>query len=73
MLRRRGIDSTLYFGAARSPEKGLQAHVWVKTGELEVIGCEEAADFAVLAAFPRRSIHPSSAPRRFDDLIIRSN
>ena len=71
MLRRRGVDSTLYFGAARRRKTGLEAHVWVKAGEVEVIGCEEARDFAVLAAFPRRGRRNAAAPRRFDDLIER--
>ena len=52
MLRRRGIDSTLYFGAAPGQAKGLSAHVWVRSGQHEVIGCEDAARFAVLAKFP---------------------
>jgi hypothetical protein len=52
MLRRRGVDSTLYFGAGPDDAKGLTAHVWVRDGERDVIGCEEASRFAVLAQFP---------------------
>jgi hypothetical protein len=52
MLRRRGVDSTLYFGAAMRADAALSAHVWVKAGTVEVIGCQEAAGFAVLATFP---------------------
>ena len=52
MLRRRGLSSTLYFGAAPDPAKGLVAHVWVRLGELPVVGCEEAPRFPVLASFP---------------------
>jgi hypothetical protein len=52
MLRRRGIDATLYFGAAMHPKEGLNAHVWVRVGGTDVIGTENAADFAVLAKFP---------------------
>jgi hypothetical protein len=66
MLRRRGVDSTLYFGAARRPETGLEAHVWVKVGEIDVIGGEEAPDFAVLASFPRRGRRRGQEPRKFD-------
>jgi len=52
MLRRRGIPSVLYFGAARSDEQGLAAHVWVRAGDIDVIGGDVAPEFAVLAAFP---------------------
>lgn len=72
MLRRRGIDSTLFFGAANKPAQGLLAHVWVKVGDTEVVGCEEAPGFAVLARFPRPQARQSAAfastaePKRFD-------
>ena len=52
MLRRRGVDSTLYFGAAMGAESELAAHVWVKAGPIEIVGCREAAGFAVLATYP---------------------
>jgi hypothetical protein len=53
MLRQRGFDSTLYYGAA-TIEGVLKAHVWVRSGDLDVVGCEEANDFALLARFPER-------------------
>jgi hypothetical protein len=52
MLRRRGIRSTLYYGAANDKIKGLNAHVWVRVGDIDVIGTENASDFAILARFP---------------------
>ena len=52
MLRRRGIASRMYYGAKPDAEKGLAAHVWVRDGELDVIGCDIAKDFAVLTTFP---------------------
>jgi hypothetical protein len=52
MLRRRGAPSVLYYGAAPDDEKGLAAHVWVRDGDVDVIGCEIASRFAVLATFP---------------------
>lgn len=52
MLRRRRLPSTLYYGASSDPERGIIAHVWIKSLELPVIGCEEAGRYAVLAAFP---------------------
>jgi len=57
MLRRRGIDSTLYFGAAPNTPTGLGAHVWVVANDLDVCGGEVAKDYATLAAFP-----PPSTP-----------
>nr|WP_294811062.1 lasso peptide biosynthesis B2 protein [uncultured Sphingomonas sp.] len=52
MLHRRGVETTLFYGAARREGGELIAHVWVRSGERDVIGCEEAADFATLARFP---------------------
>ena len=54
MLRRRGVPSTLYYGAAPDDAKGLAAHVWVKDGDIPVVGCEVADRFAILAMFPPR-------------------
>ena len=52
MLRRRGIPSVLYYGAAQDEQRGLLAHVWVRDGEIDVIGGDLAPRFAVLAMFP---------------------
>jgi len=51
MLRRRRIASTLHYGAA-TIDGQLKAHVWVRSGELDVTGCETAVDYALLARFP---------------------
>jgi hypothetical protein len=53
MLRRRGIPTVIFYGAAQAPDAGLSAHVWVRAGELDVVGCETASGYAVLATFPR--------------------
>ena len=42
----------LYYGAAQDDRTGLYAHVWVRDGEVDVIGGEIAYRFAVLATFP---------------------
>jgi len=55
MLRRRGIPSVLYYGAAPDDRKGLAAHVWVRDGDVNVIGGEIASRFALLATFPPQS------------------
>jgi Transglutaminase-like superfamily len=52
MLRRRGIVATLYSGVAPDREKGLVAHVWVRTAEFDVGGGESANRFPVLATIP---------------------
>jgi hypothetical protein len=52
MLRRRGIPSVLYYGAAQHDQKSLSAHVWVRDGDIDVVGGEMASRYAVLATFP---------------------
>ena len=52
MLRRRGVPSFLYFGAAPDDKRGLIAHVWVRDGDVDIVGGEETSRFAVLATFP---------------------
>ena len=52
MLRRRGIPSVLYYGAAQDDQSGLYAHVWVRDGDVDIIGGEIAYRFSILATFP---------------------
>ncbi|MEO5599175.1 MAG: lasso peptide biosynthesis B2 protein [Novosphingobium sp.] len=54
MLRRRGIPSTMYFGVARNIEDGkikLTAHAWVRAGQIEMTGFDEAELFQEIARF----------------------
>ena len=51
MLRRRGRSSRLHYGARTDPHARLAAHVWVRSGETDVVGCDNAADYALLATF----------------------
>jgi uncharacterized protein YjiS (DUF1127 family) len=51
LLRRRGLASTLHYGAATIDDQ-LKAHVWVRSGGKEVTGCEVASQYALLARFP---------------------
>lgn len=51
MLRRRGVNATLHYGAAREREN-LVAHVWVTADDRDVIGCENKSEFAELVRFP---------------------
>lgn len=66
MLRVRGAPSTLVYGArladpAEDPS-GLLAHVWVRSGDRDVVGGPAAAGFAALARFPPEDAE--SSPRR---------
>ncbi|HEX8744014.1 MAG TPA: lasso peptide biosynthesis B2 protein [Thermoleophilaceae bacterium] len=48
MLRRRGIESTLYLGMARDP---VVAHAWLRVGDLNVTGGRDVGRYAVVASF----------------------
>ena len=52
MLRRRGVATTLYYGAARLPQRGLSGHVWLQDGEVGVVGHHASKDYYKLASFP---------------------
>jgi hypothetical protein len=53
LLRGGGVDAILHYGARRSAGSGaLEAHVWVSVSGEAIIGGEEAAAFAEVAAFP---------------------
>ena len=60
MLRRRGIPSVLYYGAAQDDRSGLSAHVWVRDGDVDVIGGEIAHRFAILATFPPQRLQEAN-------------
>lgn len=56
MLRRRLLASTLYLGVACEPSAGsqadsLQAHAWVRCGEIYVTGGAERHSFTIIAHF----------------------
>lgn len=51
MLRRRGHASRLHYGARTEPQSALKAHVWVRSGDTDIVGCDNAADYALLATF----------------------
>ena len=53
MLRRRGYDAVLHYGARNSSsERALEAHVWVTLDGQTLIGGAEADQFAELATYP---------------------
>jgi len=55
MLRRRGYDARLVYGARMQDESGLDAHVWVTLGDRILIGGEEAETYGSLATHPQCS------------------
>lgn len=55
MLRRRRLLATLFYGAAHNTDAKLVAHVWVRSADIDVIGCENADDYRLLATFPAQS------------------
>ena len=50
----------LYYGAASDGRDDLSSHVWVRDGDVDVIGCEIASRYAQLVTFPAQSCenHP---------------
>ena len=52
MLRRRGLAAALYYGARHDEQGKLVAHVWVRSGDVDVIGCAGAEAYGLLAVFP---------------------
>ena len=51
LLRRRRLRSELCYGIRPDRGDGLAAHVWVRSGEVDVVGCEDAADYRLVATF----------------------
>jgi hypothetical protein len=51
LLKRRGIVSTLYLGV--DPTRALDAHAWVRVGEVTVTGGPVDQRFAVVSTFAR--------------------
>lgn len=54
MLRRRKIQSTLYFGVLRTTENGtvgLKAHAWLRAGLVEVTGYDLASEYREIARY----------------------
>jgi hypothetical protein len=45
MLRRRGVQSTMVYGVARSPLSKLTAHTWLLVDDRVVLGAEGSAQF----------------------------
>jgi len=51
MLRRRQIPSTLYLGVAKKEDGDLNAHAWLRTGGINILGRGGLERFAVVSTF----------------------
>lgn len=51
ILNQKNIPSTLQMGVKISPEKGLQAHAWIKCDEKLLIGKEVASQYTLVQSF----------------------
>jgi hypothetical protein len=51
LLKRVGIQSTLYLGVARDSGRGLIAHAWLRCGEAIITGSGEMHQFTPMACF----------------------
>ena len=51
MLRRRGVASTLYLGVAKDAKSQLEAHAWLRSGDVVVAGGEDLERFTVIGRF----------------------
>lgn len=63
MARRRGVGTTLHYGARMTGSAELEAHVWVTCDGSDVQGAGIARDFGVLAVFPPVARGDEPGPR----------
>lgn len=60
MLRRRGVSTTLCYGARTLPEEGLTTHVWLQDGTQGVVGHYSAKSYYILERFPNAEANSDS-------------
>jgi len=54
MLRRRGLEGTVIFGARQGESAGFDAHAWLRLGSRMVTGGREHQRFKIFTTFARR-------------------
>jgi hypothetical protein len=54
LLRRRGVESTLYLGVRKKDPKSLVAHAWLRCGERYITGAPEHEGYTVVSTFAER-------------------
>lgn len=57
MLRRRNIESTIYFGTGRNEKGKLIAHAWLRSGSIYISGSEGMNKFTVVGKFANKTNH----------------
>lgn len=63
MLRRRAVSTTLYWGAAMVPGKGLAGHVWLQDGEIGIVGKRTGSGYTALASYEPAAEGERDEPR----------
>ncbi len=58
MLKKRGIQNTVYLGVAKDDEKELIAHAWVRSGDVFITGFRGKNKFTVVSTFAWESKQP---------------
>lgn len=53
MLKRRGIESTLYLGTGKDENGKMIAHAWLRSGEIYVTGDDVMDQFTVVATYAK--------------------
>jgi hypothetical protein len=56
MLRRRGLEGTVSFGAGRNSSAKFGAHAWLRVGSVLVTGAPEHEQFKAFTTFARRRV-----------------
>lgn len=51
LLKRKGMESTLYLGVNKNVAGDIQAHAWLRVGEMIIMGGENKNDFVEVARF----------------------
>ncbi|MDL4838972.1 lasso peptide biosynthesis B2 protein [Aquibacillus rhizosphaerae] len=72
MLKRRGIESTLYLGTARDENHKMIAHAWVRSGPFYVTGAAERHRFTVVQTFAS-SVNKAQEEQKKKVLLNQSN
>jgi hypothetical protein len=54
MLRRRGLEGTVSFGAYRGESAGFEAHAWLRVGSCVVTGGPDQQRFKAFTTFARK-------------------
>jgi hypothetical protein len=54
MLKRREIESTIYFGTGRDEQGKMIAHAWLRSGSIYLSGAEEMNRFIIVGKYAKK-------------------